>query len=376
MTPELIIPADVLAAVRAPFLEHGAAVADPPVIQPLNLFLDLAGEAMRARLFIVQAAGREEACLRPDLTIPIARAHIASGAVSGRYVYEGKAFRAAPDKTAGHPEEFLQIGLELYEGVDPVADEALVAGLAWRAACAGGRDDLSLRLGDAGLFSAFLGALGIEGAGADRLRRSFGRPAGLRAELERAQTGPIEGGRSGLSALLRGLPEQEAADGLAELWALAGIQPVGGRPASEIVHRLIERAGTAETMRLDSHKAGLIDRFLATSGPPAATLASIRTLAPEPSLDAAVDRCAARIDAIAAQGVPADRMSFVAGFGRSFSYYDGLLFDVVSARLGNDRPVAGGGRYDSLLTRLGASSDQRAVGCMVRPARAWKAGAQ
>ena len=61
------------------------------------------------------------------------------------------------------------------------------------------------------------------------------------------------------------------------------------------------------------------------------------------------------------------------GFGRAFGYYDGFLFEVRSQALDPDSPVAGGGRYDTLLGRLGAESPSTgtAVGCMVRPARAW-----
>ena len=70
------VPAEVLAAVRAPFGAMRAQSIDPPVLQPLGLILDLAGEAMRERLILVQADGGDEAALRPDFTIPAARAHI------------------------------------------------------------------------------------------------------------------------------------------------------------------------------------------------------------------------------------------------------------------------------------------------------------
>ena len=46
-----------------------------------------------------------------------------------------------------------------------------------------------------------------------------------------------------------------------------------------------------------------------------------------------------------------------------------------SEALGPDRPVAVGGRYDGLLARLGGKGDTRAVGCMVRPWRAYAGGA-
>ena len=67
-------------------------------------------------------------------------------------------------------------------------------------------------------------------------------------------------------------------------------------------------------------------------------------------------------------------MRFSASFGRAFGYYDGMLFEVRSAALPDDQPVAAGGRYDSLPARLGARVATGAVGCMVRPARAWSKG--
>ena len=72
-------------------------------------------------------------------------------------------------------------------------------------------------------------------------------------------------------------------------------------------------------------------------------------------------------------GVPVDRLRFSAAFGRTFGYYDGMVFEVRSAALGDEQPVAAGGRYDGLPDRLGASLQTGSVGCMVRPGRAWAA---
>jgi ATP phosphoribosyltransferase regulatory subunit len=93
---EPAVPQAALAAIRAPFLAAGATHVDAPILQPLGLLLDLAGEDMRARLFVVQAEGGAEACLRPDFTVAIARQHLERGANAGAYVYEGVAFRASP----------------------------------------------------------------------------------------------------------------------------------------------------------------------------------------------------------------------------------------------------------------------------------------
>jgi hypothetical protein len=79
MIVEAVPPAEVLAAIRAPLEAGGGTRVNPPVLQPLGLLLDLLGEAMRARLFTVGGEGVEDACLRPDFTVAVAREHLALG---------------------------------------------------------------------------------------------------------------------------------------------------------------------------------------------------------------------------------------------------------------------------------------------------------
>ena len=91
----------------------------------------------------------------------------------------------------------------------------------------------------------------------------------------------------------------------------------------------------------------------------------------KPALSAAFEAWEQRLAALARAGVPDDRIRFSAAFGRAFGYYDGVLFEIRSAALGEDQAVAAGGRYDGLPARLGATLATGAVGCMVRPGRAW-----
>jgi ATP phosphoribosyltransferase regulatory subunit len=367
---------EVLEAIRSPFLQAGGRPLDTPIVQPLGLLLDLAGEALRERLFVVSSDGGEEACLRPDFTVPALLAHMASGAPVGRYFYEGHAFRVAPAGTK-RAEEFLQIGLEAFETGDSVEADAEIAALAWRAAAAGGRSDLTLLLGDAGLFAAFVDALKVDPVKAARLKRAFPNTRRLAMELEDA-TGPIPNNDGGgrLDRLLAGLDEAEATAVLDEIWTLAGIEPVGGRPPADIVHRLAHRARGANGPPLDAGRQDLIVRFLAVEGQPQAAVAAIGALAgwDRPVLDGALRDWDRRLAAFESRGIPTDVLRFSAAFGRAFGYYDGPLFEVRSAALGEEQPVAAGGRYNGLPARLGAPNDSGAVGCMVRPARAWIGG--
>jgi ATP phosphoribosyltransferase regulatory subunit len=384
MRLERAIPAAALDAIRAPLATAGAVLTDAPVMQPLGLLLDLTGESMRSRLFVVSGDGGEEACLRPDFTVAIAREHLEAGAVSGRYLYEGKAFRVAP-RGSDRAEEFLQIGVEAFEAGDPVAADAEIAALAWASSAAGGRSDLSLMLGDVGLFAAFIDSLDLAAPLAARLKRAFTRPRQLKAELEGSSAlGQAMGEEENrIAALLAGLPEGEASAVLQELWSLAGIEPVGGRRPAEIAHRLVERADAAKAGRLSAEQADKVRAFLAVSDRPGAALDAIAALAGprRAALDAAIDGWRKRLAGMVARGVPEDRMTLAASFGRVFGYYDGFLFEVRSAALGDERPVAAGGRYDGLPARLdprrlGAETKTGAVGCMVRPARAYAGGGE
>ena len=68
-------------------------------------------------------------------------------------------------------------------------------------------------------------------------------------------------------------------------------------------------------------------------------------------------------------GVPLNRMTFDAEFGRNMEYYTGFVFELTVPILGSNAQIAGGGRYDTLLHDLGAPKQVPAVGCMIRTER-------
>ena len=84
----------------AHLVEAGYDRAEPEILQPAAVFLDLAGEDIRSRLYVTSDASGAELCLRPEYTIPVCLDYLASG-VAGRaaaYSYFGRVFRI---RTAG-----------------------------------------------------------------------------------------------------------------------------------------------------------------------------------------------------------------------------------------------------------------------------------
>lgn len=371
MRIEAPVPEAVLAAIRAPFTDAGAAPIDPPVMQKLDLLLDIGGEAIRSRLFVFQTESGEELCLRAEFTVPVAHHHARSGAQAGRYRYEGKAFRDTPaDGEAGHPQEFVQLGLEIFGGDDPLRDDAEIAALAWRSATAAGQQSLVMQLGDVALFRAFLSAIGAPKDVAARLGDAFGLDGRLNRELARASAPRRETSSDALASRLSAMSEKQAVESVLATWEAEGLSPIGGRSAEDVVRRLRSRRPGRDEPRLTPRQIEQITLYRAVDAPPELAFAAIGEISDAPVLAAAIDQWRRRIEAMTKGGVPVEAMSFAAGVGRGFNYYDGFLFRIAQSPAHWLAPIASGGRYDTLLTQL-SGRPSAAVGCMVRPARAF-----
>src|SRR5690606_36341254 len=81
------------------------------------------------------------------------------------------------------------------------------------------------------------------------------------------------------------------------------------------------------------------------------------------SLGTALGNFSRRVEAIGAEGLSPATIRYDAAFGRPLDYYTGLVFEISAGDAAC--PLAGGGRYDRLLTLLGAKSPIPGVGFSV-----------
>ena len=160
--------------------------------------------------------------------------------------------------------------------------------------------------------------------------------------------------------------------------SIAGISSVGGRSAGEIADRFLEQSAMKTSTGIGAEKRDVIERFLAVSGDPDAASAKLRALAHDAQLDlaAALDVFDARLGFIAARGLDVSKLTFGASFGRNLDYYTGFVFEARDPDAPDAQPVIGGGRYDGLLRRLGASQDIPAVGAAIWCDRLFQRGAK
>ncbi|HZZ59835.1 MAG TPA: ATP phosphoribosyltransferase regulatory subunit [Roseiarcus sp.] len=343
------------------FLAAGFVRMEPPILHPAAVFLDMSGEEIHGRLFLTSGAAGEELCLRPEYTIPVCLAYLASDKAgrTAEYSYLGPVFRSQVEGG-----ERAQTGLESFGRKDAEAADAEVFALSMEAAVDVG-GPLAARHGDAGLFDSLLEALSLPSVWRRRLRRGVAQGRSLSAILDGRGASALA--QPGVLAALESADHAGAKALVEDLLSIAGIDAVGGRSAGEIADRFLEQAALRSGEPIDPDKRKVLEAYLAVSGDPDEAARKLRRLADDANLNlgCALDGFERRNGFIAARGVPLEETVFSAAFVRDFDYYTGFVFEARDAARPEVKPVLGGGRYDGLARRLGASEDIPAVGAAI-----------
>jgi ATP phosphoribosyltransferase regulatory subunit len=352
-------------ALLSSFAQAGYLRAEPDILQPAEPFLDLSGEDIRKSLYLTTDASGEELCLRPDLTIPVARDYLAStkaGEPAG-FSYLGPVFRYR----GGQASQFLQAGIESFGRADRAAADAEMLELALEATNAFGLKDVEIRTGDVALFTALLDALDLYPVWRRRLIKDFNRKVSLTEDIERLTlaTAPGRNEYEGVLAALAGSDRKAALALVTDLMSIAGTTNVGGRSVAEIADRFLEQS-TLKAGALPQDALGTIKRFLAIAGDPDDAIAQLRTVAKDAQLNisAAIDQFESRVGFMAARGIDTHKTRFSTSFGRGLDYYTGFEFELHAKGNGTE-PLVAGGRYDGLMTQLGSATPIPAVGFSV-----------
>ncbi len=371
--------ATIIAAI---FARAGYEPIAPPVIQPANLFLDLIGEDLRARTYVFNDPDGAELCLRPDLTIPATRLYLDRYGEEGppaRFSYNGVVFRyQRAGASMARPREFRQAGIEYFAPEIPEQAEAEILALSAESIRASGLRAFNFRIGDLGIFSALLEAIEMPERWRAQLNHHFWHPATFRRQLQKLMK-PEEFGRAlaeplfqAIEAARRGSIRQgDAVTALERHLETRGLSMIGTRTLEEIAWQLEGLAADLKSPPLDPRAALLLDAYIKLSTPVVEATDAVRMLLKGTNIDIepALVRFEERLKLTAQEGVDITDAPFSGGFGRQFEYYTGFVFEILSPILGDEAPLAGGGRYDRLLEAAGARRPIAAVGSAIHTER-------
>lgn len=356
------------ARVMAVFEGAGFAHIAPDILQPADIFLERSGEDIRANSYVFTDPEGHEMCLRPDLTVPACRYHLTNEAKpdsEARYCYCGPAFRFAENRRV--PSEFGQAGIEWLAAADAEGSEAQVLALTIAAIEAAGLKHHRVKLGDLQLFHALLDGLEMPKRWRRRLIHHFWRPQAFRETLDRFAA-LEEQSRTSISLHVDAVLSKDCR--ATQSWVEGELDrrklPLdGGRSTEEIAARLAEKAADRSAHPLAPEAVRAIEKYLAIEGDPVSVLGELAAVAKGEAYTQALGQFRRRLDAMKKLGLKPESFSFAATFGRNLEYYTGFVFQIEADGPQGALSVAGGGRYDDLLSDIGSPVPVSAVGCAI-----------
>ena len=353
----------------------GYVKANPDIVQGATAYFDLLGDGLRRRLYVVQnamnASASQDFVLRPEFTICIAKDYIQSlgdGEVKpAKLAYSGPVFRSDDKHQC---KQSIQSGIEIFAAEDRFKADIETIEYALRTIDELGIDNVQLQMGDYELFFNLLNNLDISNVWRKKLKRLFlshNNLDDLLQALAKPQVAPINNERAAFLKAIEGL-EVNAAQMLVEnVLSFSGIDLIGGRSAGEIAERFLEQAALSAAPELPQEALQIVKAFFAISGKADDCLANLTALNQEYKLklDDQINTLSKRFDAIDAlniKGFTKREILFNSLLGRGFEYYTGMLFEIIDLEGRSDKPLIGGGRYDTLAKQLGAAQHINAVG--------------
>ncbi|MFA5256926.1 MAG: histidine--tRNA ligase [Opitutales bacterium] len=282
---------------RQAAIAYGFQEYDGPVLEPLELFTEKSGPEIVGQLFNFTDKGGREVSLRPELTPTLARlvgANAGSIKRPVKWFSIGECFRFEKQQK-GRKRSFYQFNADIMGEAGPGADAELVALCIESMRAFGlGPEHIVLRLSDRTLWMAFLAAQGLDEEASIRALSIVDKMERVDADYTRQQLAALLG--QGVDVFLSQIAAMRS---VASIDALeAWVASLGMDALTERMVQWRELWSTLEAMGM-------------------------------------TEFC--RVDL---------------GIVRGLAYYTGFVFEVFE-RSGQGRALAGGGRYDKLVEKLG-----------------------
>jgi histidyl-tRNA synthetase len=368
------------------FESFGYRGVEVPTIELRELHLRKSGEAIRQHMYLFKDLGQNDICLRPELTASVARLYnsaLQEEPLPLKLYYLGSAFRHDRPQ-AGRYREFTQAGVELIGGGTPEFDAEVIA-LACNVMDSLGIKDYRVVIGNIGIVLELLSQKKIEERAKNYIVERLeafskidapNKAVAVEKWIEETKSGFETIGislsepsqeRQDLLGIVKQLPEEQITKVVG--WVLETIYGVtdAGRASGEIARNLLTKIRRDEQAKEIEDTVGFISRLMSIDeGHPEEVLKQADQLVRDYGLDAKrIEEMRQMARHLECFGVDWNKVKFDFGFGRGLQYYTGMIFEVYveSDRLGiSQKQVCGGGRYDTLISALGAASPVPALG--------------
>ena len=345
------------------FENKGAIYVEMPTLLNSDLLLDLYGEELNSRTYVLNDPVKGNLMLRPDFTVPIVQMHIKRNIKKAQYCYSGKVWRKQ-DHLSLRPSEYLQVGIEFFGGNDIAQEDAKLFSVIRNAI---GEFDLKIVTGDLGILRSAIKGLEINSRCKNALLRQLWRPKRFLQILKYFSNSSrfLEAEKKEMINLFN---SDKLMEKLNQYRSIIGL-----RTKKDIIERVSDLSNDISSNQLKDTDVKLLENLLKISCPLMEAPKCINNLTySHENLNKSAILLENRLDSLSELGIDVNKIDFEVSFGRtSMEYYDGFVFEMGSKIQKNSIPLAQGGRYNELtriLSQLeGCKKSLSAVGGIIRP---------
>jgi histidyl-tRNA synthetase len=167
-----------------------------------------------------------------------------------------------------------------------------------------------------------------------------------------------------ITDILQNLEENEARTAIFELLESMNIELTSTRAPEEIVDRLLVKIKHQDQTKELNQALEFMTELSQLKGEPQAILKEAEKLLSGYNLvdDYGLAQLQDILKSLEAFNIDKNLISLDLGISRGLQYYTGMVFEIYDTKLGVERKLCGGGRYDDLVISLGSKQEIPATG--------------
>ena len=326
----------------------GFKYIDLPSVIEANHIVQRSGENFRKFIFSFIDQNGSELCLRPDLTIASCLRYLENNLKRKEKIYySGQAYRKSQNKKDSIIRD--QVGFEIIGSKDEKNDDKEIINTSLKSLQNIKYSSGILTIGNVEIFNLLISKLDIPNRWRLRLSRHFWREKYFNDLLKRLET------NSDVDPTIVEIDKKRYFKMLKEDLS----KVIAGRSINEILKRFDNKIRDPRGTRKGENVSKIIKEFLKIKCPINKAASELNKFFKKNKINLIVDQ---KYFPISNNKISKLKVVFSASFGRQLEYYTGMVFKIDIKSKSKNRNIINGGRYDKLISDLGAKNQVAAVG--------------
>ena len=326
----------------------GYKFIDLPSVIEANHIVQRSGENFRKFIFSFIDQNGSELCLRPDLTIASCLRYLENNLKGKEKIfYSGQAYRKSQNKKDSIIRD--QVGFEIIGSKDEKNDDKEIINTSLKSLQNIKYTSGTLTIGNVEIFNLLVSKLDIPKRWKLRLSRHFWREKYFNDLLKRLET------NSDVDPTIVEIDKKRYFKMLKEDLS----KVIAGRSINEILKRFDNKIRDPRGTRKGENVSKIIKDFLKIKCPINKAASELNKFFKKNKINLIVDQ---KYFPLSNNKISKLNVVFSASFGRQLEYYTGMVFKIDINSKSKNRNIINGGRYDKLISDLGAKNQVAAVG--------------